>query len=86
MSDGRRYTQQHLADDVAALDDVSHSLIRKRVRYLHDVGLIDRVGTSQMYALNAYGRAALELRDELEGSQLSPVEVGERVREYAREK
>lgn len=84
MSDGRRYTQQHLYDDVAELDDYSSDWIRKRVSHLHDNGLIEKVGSSSMYVISDWGRAALSIREEAD-DDLSPVEFGKLVRERARE-
>jgi len=82
MSDGRRYTQQYLYDDVAQLDEYSSDWIRKRISHLHDNALIQKVGTSSMYKISEYGRAALEIRDEIP-DDIRPVEMGKRVRKQA---
>lgn len=82
MADGRRYTQQHLYDDIPELDEYSGDWIRKRISHLHDNALIEKVGTSTMYEISEYGEAALELRDDLP-DDISPVELGRRIRDYA---
>lgn len=83
MADGRRYTQAHLYNDVDELDEYSDDWIRKRVSHLRDVGLIEKVGTSTMYTISDYGLAALDLREEYQEDDLSPVEFGDRVRDHA---
>lgn len=83
MSDGQRYTQQHLYDDIEQLDDFGDDWIRKRISHLYDNALIDRVGSSAMYTINENGRAALQLRDE--SDEVTPVEFGKLVREKADE-
>lgn len=85
MSDGRRYTQQYLYDDVPELEDYSSDWIRKRVSHLYENALIEKVGSSSMYVITDYGRAALEVRYEDE-EELTPVEFGKRVREVADER
>jgi len=83
MKDEKRYTQTYLDKDVDELDDVSYDWLRQRISHLHDNGLIEKVGSSSMYVITKYGHAALELQDEIHGSDLSPVEIGEMVRERA---
>lgn len=86
MSDGRRYTQQHLYDDVEDLDEHSPDWIRQRVSHLHDTGLIEKVGTSRMYVISDYGSAALELRERGEiDDDMTPQELGNLVRSFADE-
>lgn len=85
MADGRRYTQKYLADDVPRFDDQSYDWIRQRMSSLYSDGLIERVGTSQMYQISDLGRAALELRDDYDEDDLSPREFGDKVRERAQQ-
>lgn len=84
MSDGQRYTQKYLADDVGRFDDESYDWIRQRAVHLHDHGLIQRVGSSKMYQISDLGRAALELEGEY-SDELTPREFGDRVRNLAQE-
>jgi DNA-binding Lrp family transcriptional regulator len=86
LADGRRYTQSYLANDLETFEDHTHDWIRKRVRNLHGSGLIKKVGGSAMYVITARGRAALELREEVDISDLEPVELGDMVRERAEER
>lgn len=83
MRDGRRYTQTYLDKDIDALDDVSYDWLRQRVLHLYENGLIEKAGSSSMYEITEYGLAALELRSELETEDVSPVEVGEKIRRHA---
>jgi len=83
MSDGKRYTQQHLYDDIPELDDHTPDWIRKRISHLHQNALIDKVGTSSMYQINEVGISALELEDELREGEFTPREIGQRIREHA---
>lgn len=80
MSDGRRYTQQHLYDDVDDLEEHSADWIRQRVSHLSNNGLIENVGTSSMYVISDWGEAALELREEMEDE--SPKVMMERIIEH----
>lgn len=84
MSDGSRYTQKYLADDVPRFEDASYDWIRQRIVHLHDHGLVQRVGTSKMYEISDRGRAALELESDY-SDELTPREFGDRVRELAQE-
>lgn len=72
MSDCRRYTQQHLYDDVPELEEHSSDWIRQRISRLHDMGLVQKVGTSAMYEISNDGIAAyqiwLERGDDIEYS------------------
>lgn len=86
MSDGRRYTQKYLADDVSRFEDQSYDWIRQRIAHLHEHGLVEKVGTSKMYQISDRGRAALELQQEYEENDLTPREFGDKVRERARER
>jgi len=82
MADGRRYTQQHLYDDIDKLEEYSSAWIRKRIKHLHDNALIEKVGTSSMYTISEYGLAALRIRDDLP-DDISPMEQGKRIRTHA---
>lgn len=84
MADGRRYTQQHLYDDIEELDEYSSDWIRKRITHLHDNAMIEKVGSSSMYVITDLGRAALDLRDDVD-DDMSPVEFGKQVRARASE-
>ena len=86
LQDGRRYTQNYLAYDLDRFEDQSYGWIRRRVMNLHDSGLVETVGSSAMYEISDRGRAALELRDEADISDLDPVEFGDMVRERAEER
>ena len=83
MADGKRVTPAYLYNDVEALDDRSADWIRRRIKVLHDNGLIEKVGTSSMYVLTPTGRAALTLEDR--AADLSPEEFGEEVHAAADE-
>jgi len=85
LQDGRRYTPGHLANDLEKFEDQSHNWIRQRVKNLRDSGLIETVGTSSMYQITDRGRAALELREEVDISDFDPVEFGDKVRDRAEE-
>jgi len=78
MSDGRRYTPQHLYSDVEELDEHGDDWIRRRVSHLFDEGLIDRVGTSSMYEISDWGEAALDLK-ESGNANIPPKELAEEV-------
>jgi len=86
LQDGRRYTQSYLANDLDRFENQSYDWIRQRVMNLHDNGLIETVGSSAMYEITDRGRAALELRDEANISDLEPVEFGDMVRQRAEER
>jgi len=86
LQDGRRYTQSYLANDLDKFEDQSYDWIRQRVKNLHDSGLIETVGSSAMYEITDRGRAALELREEVDISDLDPVEFGDMVRDQAEER
>ena len=64
MADGKRYTPAHLYNDVDELAERGDDYVRRRVRELHDDGLINRVGTSSMYVISDWGEAAVEIRAE----------------------
>jgi DNA-binding Lrp family transcriptional regulator len=81
MADGKRYTQSYIARDLPEFEDESYDWVRQRVSNLHGHGLIEKVGTSDMYTISELGRAALELQDEYEADKVSPVEFGDKVRE-----
>jgi hypothetical protein len=66
LADGRRYTPAYLYNDLDELSAYDDGWIRQRLGHLRDLGLIERVGTSSMYEISDWGRAALELRDEYE--------------------
>jgi len=84
MADGRRYTQQHLYDDVPELDEYSDDWIRKRISHLHDNALIEKVGSSAMYEITDYGESALELHESGDiGPDTPPVKVGKMIRDHA---
>lgn len=82
MSDGRRYTQAHLYNDVDELEDESADWIRKRVSHLYTNSLIEKVGTSSMYVITDLGMAALRLQDDLD-DELTPRQLDERIRSEA---
>ena len=83
MADGKRYTQSHFANDLDRFADSDYGYIRQRVRSLHGFGLIQTVGSSQMYEITAYGHAALSLQAEYEDTTPDPITFGQRVRERA---
>ena len=85
MADGRRYTQKYLADDVPEFENESYDWIRQRMAHLHEHGLVERVGTSKMYQISSRGRAALQLRDEYEERDMTPLEFGDLVRDRAQQ-
>lgn len=80
MADGKRYTPAYLYNDVGALEKYGDDWIRQRVRHLHSEGLIERVGSSSMYVVSDWGRAALELEDEY-NDEIPPKEFTQRVLE-----
>jgi len=79
VADGRRYTQQHLYDDVESLESHSADWIRQRVSHLRDNGLLQKVGTSAMYEISNEGIAALQLREEAGGEIETGVEFAKAV-------
>ena len=85
LSDGRRYTQKFLSEDVEEFEDVGYDWIRQRVAHLHGHGLIQKVGSSSMYVISDDGRAALDLKDEYD-SEMPPAEFGQMVRDRAVER
>jgi hypothetical protein len=82
MSDGRRYTQAYLYNDVEELEDESADWIRKRVSHLYANSLIEKVGTSSMYVISDLGEAALRIQDDLD-QDLTPRQLDERIRAEA---
>lgn len=82
MSDGRRYTQSYISNDLPEYEDEGYDWIRKRMSNLHGHGLIEKVGTSSMYTISDLGRAALDLQDEY-SDEIPPREFGDMVRERA---
>jgi hypothetical protein len=80
MADGKRYTQSYIARDLPEFEDESYDWVRQRMSNLHGHGLVQKVGTSDMYEISPLGRAALELEEEYESDELSPVEFGDKVR------
>lgn len=83
MADGNRVTPAYLYNDVEALDEHGADWIRRRIKHLHDHGLIEKVGTSSMYVITPTGRAALAL--EGRSTDLSPAEFGQEVYDAAAE-
>jgi hypothetical protein len=82
MADGNRYTQQHLYDDIEALEEHSADWIRQRVSHLYGLGLIQKVGSSRMYVINNTGRAALDVRDQMDADD-SPSDLRDRIMDRA---
>lgn len=80
MSDGKRYTQQYLYDDVEELDEYGADWVRQRISHLYQNGLIEKVGTSTMYTISDYGIAALELEENID-EDTPPIEIGKMIRE-----
>jgi len=78
MADGKRYTPQYLYNDVDELSEHGDDWIRRRVSHLHDVGLIERVGTSHMYRISDWGEAALSFKSEGK-ADMPPKELAEEV-------
>lgn len=84
MSDGKRYTQAYLYNDIDALEDQSADWVRQRVSHLFEAGLIEKVGTSSMYVISDLGEAALRIQDEID-EDISPRELSDMIREEARQ-
>lgn len=82
MSDGKRYTQAHLYNDVEELDDESADWVRQRVSHLYDQSLIEKVGTSSMYEISELGQAALLVRDDI-GEDATPREITDLIMQEA---
>jgi len=81
MNAESRVTQSYLSQDCAETEQYSSDWIRKRFSTLRDLALIQKVGTSTMYQITAYGQAALD--HETDAGELTPAEFGEVVRESA---
>ena len=85
MEDGKRYTQSYIARDLPNFEEDSYDWVRQRVSNLHNHGLIQKVGTSDMYEISDLGEAALQLENEYNSDEISPREFSDKVREKAAE-